>query len=217
MAEAAKGLGQEYLGIADHSQTAVYANGLTPAAVKKQRREIEALNQELAPFVLFAGIESDILQDGSLDYKEDVLASFDYVVASVHGQFSGTEAQMTKRIVTAVSNPHTTMLGHPTGRVLLSRDGYPLNLIAVFEACATYGVFIEINAHPYRLDLDWRHVKTAKEMGVMFVINPDAHHTSEIAYFEYGVGVARKGWLEKDDVLNTGDVAEMTKAFRRGK
>ncbi len=217
MAEAAKALGHEYLGIADHSQTAVYANGLTPAAVKKQRRKIEKLNEELAPFVLFAGIESDILQDGSLDYGEDVLASFDYVVASVHGQFSGTEAQMTKRIVAAVSNPHTTMLGHPTGRLLLSRDGYPLNLTAVFEACAAHGVFIEINAHPYRLDLDWRHVKTAKEMGVMFVINPDAHHTSEIAYFEYGVGVARKGWLTKDDVLNTGDVAEITKAFRRAR
>ncbi|HEU4366385.1 MAG TPA: DNA polymerase/3'-5' exonuclease PolX [Candidatus Krumholzibacteria bacterium] len=213
MAEAAKALGHEYLGIADHSQTAVYARGLPPASVHKQMQEIAKLNEELAPFVLFAGIESDILQDGSLDYKDDVLAAFDYVVASVHGQFTGSEAQMTERIVAAVSNPHTSMLGHPTGRVLLSREGYPLDLIAVFEACAKHGVFIEINAHPYRLDLDWRHVKTAKDMGVRFVINPDAHHTSEIEYFRYGVGVARKGWLTKDDVLNARTVAALRKAF----
>jgi DNA polymerase (family 10) len=215
MAEAAQALGHDYLGVADHSQTAVYANGLTPARVKKQMHEIEALNRELAPFVLFAGIESDILMDGRLDYDEDVLASFEYVCASVHGQFTGTEAQMTKRIVTAVSNPFTTMLGHPTGRILLSREGYPLNLTAVFEACAAHKVWIEINAHPLRLDLDWRHVRTAKEMGVRFVINPDAHTTGEIAYFRYGVGVARKGWLTKDDVLNTRRAADVKAAFRK--
>jgi DNA polymerase (family X) len=214
MAEAAKTLGHEYLGIADHSQTAVYANGLTPAKVKKQLAEIAELNGELSPFVVFAGIESDILMDGRLDYDDELLAMFDYVCASVHGQFTGTEAQMTKRIVTAVSNPFTTMLGHPTGRLLLSRDGYPLNLTAVFEACAAHDVWIEINAHPLRLDLDWRHVKTAKAMGVKFVVNPDAHHTSEIAYFRYGVGVARKGWLTKDDVLNTRDTVAVTKAFK---
>ncbi|MDH4036913.1 MAG: DNA polymerase/3'-5' exonuclease PolX [Candidatus Krumholzibacteria bacterium] len=214
MAEAARALGHEYFGIGDHSPTAIYANGLTPERVAKQRLEIEALNEELAPFVVFAGIESDILQDGSLDYKEDVLATFDYVVASVHGQFSGSEAQMTKRIVAAVSNPFTTMLGHPTGRLLLSRDGYPLNLTAVFEACAAHGVFIEINAHPVRLDLDWRHMKTAKEMGVKFVINPDAHHTSEIDYYRFGVGVARKGWLTRDDVLNTRGLAATQKILK---
>lgn len=203
MAEAAKELGLEYLGIADHSQTAVYAGGLTKADVTKQRHEIEKLNEELAPFVVFAGIESDILSDGRLDYDDETLATFDYVVASVHGQFTGTEAQMTQRIVTAVSNPFTTMLGHPTGRILLSREGYPVNLIAVFEACAKHKTFIEINAHPYRLDLDWRHLRTAKEMGVQFVINPDAHSTGEIAYFRYGVGIARKGWLTKEDALNT--------------
>ncbi len=217
MAEAAKALGHEYFGIGDHSPTAIYANGLPPAKVAKQRREIEALNEELAPFVVFAGIESDILQDGSLDYKEDVLATFDYVVASVHGQFSGSEAQMTSRIVAAVSNPFTTMLGHPTGRLLLSRDGYPLNLTAVFEACAAHDVFIEINAHPARLDLDWRHMKAAKEMGVKFVINPDAHHTSEIDYCRFGVGVARKGWLTKDDVLNTRGLAAVRKLLRRSR
>ncbi|HEX5130902.1 MAG TPA: DNA polymerase/3'-5' exonuclease PolX [Candidatus Krumholzibacteria bacterium] len=217
MAEAARALGHVYFGIADHSQTAVYANGLTPARVQKQRAEVDRLNQELAPFFVFAGIESDILQDGSLDYPEDVLATFDYVVASVHGQFSGSEAQMTERIVKAVSNPFTTMLGHPTGRLLLSRDGYPLDLIAVFEACAAHNVFIEINAHPARLDLDWRHVKTAKEMGVQFVINPDAHHTSEIEYVRFGVGVARKGWLTRDDVLNTRTLAAARKLIERAR
>jgi DNA polymerase (family 10) len=214
MAEAAKELGLEYLGIADHSQTAVYAGGLDKPKVTKQRHEIEKLNDEMKPFVLFAGIESDILQDGALDYDDETLAKFDYVVASVHGQFTGTEAQMTKRIVTAVSNKFTTMLGHPTGRLLLSRDGYPVNLIAVFEACAAHKTTIEINAHPYRLDLDWRHVRTAKEMGVQFVINPDAHHTSEIGYYRYGVGVARKGWLTKADVLNTHTLASVKKLLK---
>lgn len=213
MAEAAKELGLEYLGIADHSQTAVYAGGLTKEKVAKQQSDIAKLNEELKPFVVFAGIESDILQDGRLDYDDETLATFDYVVASVHGQFTGTEAQMTQRIVTAVSNPFTTMLGHPTGRVLLSRDGYPLNLIAVFEACAKHNTYIEINAHPYRLDLDWRHVRTAKEIGVQFVINPDAHHTSEVGYYRYGVGVARKGWLTKDDVLNTQSLAAVRKTL----
>jgi DNA polymerase (family 10) len=215
MAEAAKALGFEYLGIADHSKTAVYAGGLTEESVAKQREEIAALNQELAPFVVFAGIESDILGDGRLDYDDDTLATFDYVVASVHGQFTGTEAQMTQRIVTAASNPFTTMLGHPTGRILLSRDGYPVNLIAVFEACAAHKVFIEINSWPNRLDLDWRHVRTAKEMGVQLVINPDAHGTSEIEFFRYGVGIARKGWLTKDDVLNTRSPDGVRDALRK--
>lgn len=214
MAEAAKSLGLEYLGIADHSQTAVYANGLVPAMVTKQRDEIAKLNEELKPFVIFAGIESDILGDGSLDYTEEELAAFGYIVASVHGQFTGTEAQMTARIVKAVSNPFTTMLGHPTGRVLLSREGYPVNLTAVFEACVEHSTWIEINAHPYRLDLDWRHVRTAKEMGVQFVINPDAHHTSEVGYYKYGVNVARKGWLTKDDVINTRSLAAVRKLLR---
>jgi DNA polymerase (family X) len=215
MALATRELGLEYLGIADHSKTAVYANGLSTEDVRKQRKEIEELNQKLAPFVVFAGIESDILQNGELDYADDVLESFDYIVASVHGQFTGTEAQMTDRIVAAVSNPFTTMLGHPTGRVLLSREGYPLNLQRVFEACAKHDTWIEINAHPYRLDLDWRHVKTAKEMGVKFVINPDAHSIKEIAYYQYGVNVARKGWLTKDDVVNTQTLAAVRKLLAK--
>lgn len=203
MALAARDLGFEYLGIADHSQSAGYVNGLKPDRVLQQREEIEKLNQELAPFFIFAGIESDILQSGKLDYPDEILASFDYVVASVHGQFTGTEAEMTERIVRAVSNPYCTMLGHPTGRILLTRDGYPLDLRAVFEACVAHNTYMEINAWPNRLDLDWRHVKPAREMGVKFVINPDAHTTKEVAFYKYGVNVARKGWLTKDDVLNT--------------
>ena len=217
MALAARELGFEYLGLADHSQSAGYVNGLKPDRVIKQREEIEKLNRELAPFVIFAGIESDILQTGKLDYPDEILASFDYVVASVHGQFTGTEAEMTERIVKAVSNPHTTMLGHPTGRILLTRDGYPLDLQAVFEACVAHDTYMEINAWPNRLDLDWRHLKTAKEMGVHFVINPDAHGTKEIAFYRYGVNVARKGWLTKDDVLNTHTLAAVRKLFAKRK
>ena len=213
MAEAAKGLGFEYLGIADHSQSAGYAGGMKVDKVMQQRKEIAELNQELKPFVIFSGTESDILVDGRLDYDEDTLSGFDYVVASVHGQFTGGEAQMTQRIVTAVSNPFTTILGHPTGRLLLTRDGYPLNLIAVFEACAKHNVYIEINSWPNRLDLDWRHLRTAKDIGVKFVINPDAHNIREIEFVRYGVGIARKGWLTKDDILNTQNIAQVRKTL----
>jgi DNA polymerase (family 10) len=215
MALAARELGFEYFGMADHSQSAGYVNGLKPDRVIQQREEIEKLNKQLAPFFIFAGIESDILQRGKLDYTDDILASFDYVVASVHGQFTGTEAEMTERIVKAVSHPSCTMLGHPTGRILLQRDGYPLDLRAVFEACVAHNTCIEINAWPNRLDLDWRYVKTAKEMGVRFVINPDAHTTKEIAFYKYGVNIARKGWLTKDDVLNTRNLAEVRKLLNK--
>ena len=215
MALAARDLGFEYLGMADHSQSAGYVNGLKPDRVLQQREEIEKLNKELAPFFIFAGIESDILQSGKLDYPDEILASFDYVVASVHGQFTGTEAEMTERIVRAVSNPYCTMLGHPTGRILLTRDGYPLDLRAVFEACVAHNTYMEINAWPNRLDLDWRHVKPAKEMGVGFVINPDAHTTKEIAFYKYGVNIARKGWLAKDDVLNTRTLAGVKKLLAK--
>jgi len=217
MALAARELGLEYFGMADHSQSAGYVNGLKPDRVIQQREEIEALNKQLAPFFIFAGIESDILQSGKLDYTDDILASFDYVVASVHGQFTGTEAEMTERIVKAVSHPSCTMLGHPTGRILLQRDGYPLDLRAVFEACVAHNTCIEINAWPNRLDLDWRHVKAAKEMGVRFVINPDAHTTKEIAFYKYGVNIARKGWLTKDDVLNTRSLADVRKLLKKPK
>ncbi len=209
MAEAARALGLEYLGTGDHSRTAAYAGGLSIERLREQRREVDALNEELAPFVVFHGVESDILVDGSLDYPDEVLAELDYVVASVHSGFTMSEARMTERIVRAIRNPHTTMLGHPTGRLLLMRDGYPVDLVAVIDAAAECRVAIEINAHPRRLDLDWRWVRRARDAGVMLVVNPDAHEPGEIAACRHGVGIARKGWLEKRHVLNTRTAAQV--------
>ena len=196
--------GYEYVGISDHSQTAMYARGLRPDAVREQWADIDALSAKLdGKLRLFKGIESDILTDGSLDYPDDILAGFDFVVASVHSGFKRDEAAMTARIVRAVENPYTTILGHPTGRLLLMREGYPLDIEAVLQACAMHGVTVEINADPHRLDLDWRHVKRAKELGVKIAINPDAHHVRGFDNTRFGVGIARKGWLEARDVLNT--------------
>jgi DNA polymerase (family 10) len=214
MVEAARALGHTFFGVADHSQGAVYAGGVSVEGVKQQRTEIEWLNEKMAGrCTVFHGTESDILPDGSLDYPDDVLAGFDYVVASIHGNFNLSEAEQTKRLIKAIENPFTTMIGHPTGRVLLSREGYALNLQAVIEACAAHHVMLEINAHPNRLDLDWRHCKTARDSGVMLVINPDAHTTDGIAHFRYGVGVARKGWLTKKDLLNTRTAAHVHEFF----
>ena len=203
MAEGARALGWEYLGIADHSAVAAYANGLSPERVRKQQKEIEALNLKWGDFRIFSGTEVDILANGALDFSDKVLASFDYVVASVHSSFKMTEADMTKRILKALKNKYVTMLGHPTGRLLLQREGYPLNQQAIIEAAADSGKCIEINAHPSRLDLDWRMCKYAKEKGVKIVINPDAHVVDGLKDVRYGVGIARKGWLEKNDLLNT--------------
>jgi DNA polymerase (family 10) len=213
MALAAKKLGLQYLGIADHSQSLTVANGLTPERVKKQQAEIDALNAKLKGFKLFKGTEVDILADGKLDFSDKVLATFDYVVASVHSLFNLSEKEMTERIIRAIKNPHVTMLGHATGRLLLRRDGYKVDLEAVLRAAAEHGTLIEINAHPQRLDIDWIHCKRAKALGVQLVINPDAHSTGEIANLRYGVDVARRGWLEKKDVFNTQTAAQVTKAF----
>ena len=215
MVDAARALGHQFFGLGDHSQTAAYANGLKPERVEEQRQEAVALNKRLRNFTLFFGIESDILTDGSLDYTEDVLQTFDYVVASVHSNFGLSEAAQTTRIIKAIENPYTTMLGHATGRLLLSREAYKVDLKAVIDAAAENGVIMEINAHPQRLDLDWRHIKYAKGKGVLFSISPDAHHTSDIDYYRYGVGIARKGWLTKDDVINTMTVAKIKKIFQR--
>lgn len=203
MALAARKLGYKYLGIADHSQSLNIANGLTPARVRKQQAEIDALNKKMKGFRLFKGTECDILPDGQLDFDDKTLASFEYVVASVHTHFNLTEAEMTARILKAVSHPRVTMLGHATGRLLLRRDGYKVDLEAILKAAAKHGTMVEINAHPQRLDLDWIHCKRAKALGVKLVINPDAHSTSEIALTSYGVSVARRGWLDKGDVFNT--------------
>ncbi|MGY2131565.1 DNA polymerase/3'-5' exonuclease PolX [Hymenobacter sp. HD11105] len=202
MAEFLRDGGYEYLGICDHSQAAHYANGLSPERVRQQHREIDELNKELAPFRIFKGIESDILGDGALDYQPTVLASFDFVVASVHSNLKMDEARATTRLLRAIENPYCTMLGHPTGRLLLRREGYPIDYKAVIDACAQHQVIIEINANPWRLDLDWRWVRYALDQGVKLSINPDAHHTNGYADMRYGVFMGRKGGLTKEMTFN---------------
>jgi DNA polymerase (family 10) len=211
MAEAAKALGLKYLGFGDHSQSLTVANGLSPERVRKQQAEIDAVAGRIKGIRLFKGIECDILADGSLDFDDDVLASFDYVVASVHSFFKQSREEMTARIIKAIRHPAVTMLGHATGRLLLRREGYQVDLEAVLRAAAEADTMVEINAHPQRLDLDWIHCKRAKELGVTLVINPDAHSTADIALYRYGVDVARRGWLEKKDVFNTKTAAEVAR------
>ena len=202
MAAAAQELGLEYLGIADHSKASFQANGLDPARLKKQIAEIKALNKDFDGFRLFAGTECDILKDGELDFSDGVLAQLDYAVASVHSSFTLGEAEMTKRLIRAMENPYITMLGHLTGRLLLRRESYAVNVPAVLEAAAETGTFIELNADPHRLDMDWRWWRLAKEKGVKCVINPDAHATEGLQNLYFGIGAARKGWLTKNDVVN---------------
>jgi DNA polymerase (family X) len=214
MAEAARGAGLSYLGIADHSKSAGYAGGLTVDRVRGQWAEIDAMNAKLGPsFRIFKGTECDILLDGSLDYPDDLLEGFDYVVASVHSGFGMDRAAMTARIVRAVRNPLVTMLGHPTGRLLLARDGYAVDLDAVIEAASDSGTMIEINANPHRLDLDWVHARKAHSRGLAIPINPDAHSTNGFEDLDYGVGVARKAGLTPADVFNAGDPSDVAEAL----
>jgi DNA polymerase (family 10) len=202
MAAAAQSLGLQYLGIADHSRSQIQAHGLDAARLRTQIAAIRKLNREFDNFRLFAGVECDILRDGALDFDDELLSELDYVVASVHSAFTLSEADMTRRVIRAISNPLVTMLAHPTGRLLLKRDPYAIDLPAVIEAAAETGTWIEINAAPKRLDLDWRWWPLAKEKGVKCVINPDAHRTERLQELWFGVGVARKGWLTKADVMN---------------
>ena len=213
MAEYCKELGYEYLGISDHSKTAFYAGGLTEDQIVKQHQEIDALNKEMAPFRIFKGIESDILSDGKLDYADDVLASFDFIVASVHSILNMNINRATSRLITAIENPYTTILGHPTGRLLLRRQGYPIDHKAIIDACAASNVVIEINANPWRLDLDWRWVRYAMDQGVMLSINPDAHAMEGYSDMKYGVLVGRKGGLTKEMTLNAMNGHEMKTYF----
>jgi DNA polymerase (family 10) len=206
-------LGYEYLGMCDHSQSAFYANGLKPDRVAEQQAEIDKLNKELAPFRIFKGIESDILNDGSLDYSEDVLKSFDFIVASVHSNLKMTEEKATARLLKAIENPYTTILGHPTGRLLLSRPGYPIDHKKIIDACAANGVVIELNAHPYRLDIDWRWIQYCMEKNVMVSINPDAHEKSGYHDMYFGTMAARKGMLTKEMCFNALSLAEIMKHF----
>lgn len=210
MAVAAQELGLDYLGIADHSKSSYQANGLTEERLFQQQQEIKELNKEFAPFRIFIGTECDILKDGSLDFSDEVLASLDYVVASVHSSFQLSETAMTDRIIRAIQNPYVTMVGHLTGRRFFSRDPYPVHIPAVIEAAAAAtGTMIELNASPYRLDMDWRWWPLAKEKGVKCVINPDAHSVTGFQNLQYGCLVARKGWLTKEDVVNTHSLEKM--------
>ena len=217
MAEYCRELGYEYLGISDHSRTAFYAGGLEIERIQKQHQEIDQLNKEMAPFKIFKGIESDILPDGSLDYPDDVLASFDFIVSSIHSILNMDIRKATSRLLTAIENPYTTILGHPTGRLLLRRAGYPIDHKTIIDACAKNNVVIEINANPWRLDLDWRWVRYAMDQGVMLSINPDAHEMDGYSDMKYGVLAGRKGGLTKEMTLNTLSGEEIEAYFNKRK
>ena len=210
MTAAAEALGWEYLGIADHSKASFQANGLSEERLLAQVAEIHALNASRRfQTHVFTGVECDVLADGRLDFADDVLAQLDYVVASVHNAFAQDEATMTARVIRAIENPCTTMLGHVTGRLLLRREGYRVDVGRVIDAAIAHGVIIELNASPWRLDLDWRHWRKAAERGLLCSINPDAHETSGLAHVRAGINSARKGGLTREQVFNTRPLAEV--------
>jgi DNA polymerase (family X) len=215
LAMACKAAGYDYLGVTDHSQAAAYAGGLRPDDLARQADEIDQVNGRLEGFRVLKGIEADILQDGRIDYEERVLERLDFVIASVHSRFNMGEKEMTARMLTAMDNPYLTIIGHPTGRLLLSRDPYPIDLDAVIEKAAATGVALEINADPHRLDLDWRVLRQARDRGVAISIGADAHSVAGLGYVEYGIGMARKGWLRPDDILNARPVGEFVRYARR--
>lgn len=218
MAEACIERGYEYLGLTDHSQTAAYAGGLSVKQIKEQWEEVDKLNEEFqnngTNFRIFKGIESDILSDGSLDYDESILEDFDFVIASVHNGLDMPKTKMMERFRNAIKNPFTRIIGHPTGRLLLKRDGSDLDMNELIELAAEHNTAIEINANPWRLDLDWRHGNKAKEVGLMSSVNPDAHSTEGIDHIAYGVKIARKGKFEKERILNTRSAEEVAKWFK---
>ncbi len=215
MAKEAERLGFEYMGLSDHSQTAFYAGGLKPKEISDQAKEIREVQKKLKKLTILQGSESDILNDGSLDYTENILNQLEFVIASIHSGFKMEKDKMTKRIVKAIANPHTRFLGHISGRLLLARESFALDYDAIFEAAAKHNVAIEINANPHRFDLDWRYLRQAKEAGVKFSINPDAHSVPGLSDTAYGVGIARKGWLTKEDVVNTLSLEEVRKYLAR--
>jgi DNA polymerase (family 10) len=203
LALACREAGYSYVGLTDHSKAAAYAGGLTPEELARQADEIDAVNARLSGVRVLKGIEADILATGELDYEDAVLSRLDFVIGSIHSRFGLTRDEMTARMLAAMDNRYLTIIGHPTGRLLLSRDPYPLDLQAVFAKAARTGVAIEINADPHRLDLDWRLLRQARDSGVMISIGADAHNIPGIRYVDYGVAIARKGWLTAEDVLNT--------------
>ena len=208
LALACRDAGYRYVGITDHSQAAAYAGGLRADDLARQADEIDEVNARLEGIRVLKSVEADILQDGRIDFEDDVLARLDFVIASIHTRFNMGEREMTARMLAAMDNPHLTIIGHPTGRLLLSRDPYGLDLDAVVEKAAASGVALEINADPHRLDLDWRKVRHARSRGVAFSIGADAHNVAGLDHVRYGVGIARKGWLGAADVLNARPVEE---------
>ena len=214
MVESARTMGLSYIGISDHSHSAFYARGLSRDEIMRQLEEIDRLNNKYQDFHIFKGLESDILIDGSLDYEDDVLVLFDFIIASVHSNFKLEKDRMTERLIQAVKNKHTTMLGHPTGRLLLARKEYELDLYAVIDAAAEFNKIIEINSDPHRLDLDWRYMKYAKDKGVRLSINTDAHNVEGLHNIQFGIGIARKGWLESHNIINTMPLQELMKYFK---
>ena len=214
MVQAARKMGLEYLGVTEHSQSARYARGLTPDRVREEFERIDSLNRKISGFSVLKGIECDILPDGTLDYPDKLLEAFDFVIGSVHSHFTQKEKLMTERICAALSNPYLDILGHPTGRLLLTREPYAVDMERVLACAAEHGKAVELNAHPYRLDLDWRLMPRARALGVKVAICPDAHGTEDLAFTFSGGHIARKGWLEKGDVLNCMTAEELKRYFR---
>jgi DNA polymerase (family 10) len=216
MAMATSDRGFEYFGVADHSKSAHYAGGLSIERIEEQQRQADRLNKRLGKdFRILKGIESDILADGSLDYPDDVLESFDFVVASIHSRFKLDRKAQTERLLRAIANPHTTIIGHMTGRQLQRRPGYDIDIEKVLRACAEHDVAVEINAHPWRLDLDWRWHRAALDLGCMLSINPDAHSIAELDHMHWGVAMARKGGVPADRVLNAMPLAGILRHLRK--
>ncbi|MBI1870983.1 MAG: DNA polymerase/3'-5' exonuclease PolX [Chlamydiae bacterium] len=215
MIQACVNLGYEYVGISDHSQAAFYAKGLKEDQVKKQQEELDELGEEFKEIQIFKGIEADILADGSVDYDETIWPRFDFIIASVHSRFGMSQKEMTQRIIKAMENPYVTFLGHPTGRLILEREPYAVNLHEVIDAAHDLGVAMELNASPYRFDLDWRLCPYAKSKGVKMSIHPDAHSVEGLNVISLGVGIARKGWLEAKDVVNTMAVKKIEQFLKK--
>lgn len=214
-AAACRDAGYDWVGITDHSESSAYGGGLQAGDLARQHAEIDAVNRQLDGIRVLKGVEADILADGSLDYGPEVLGRFDFVIGSVHTRFAMTEAEMTERVLKAMDDPHLSILGHPTGRLLLSRDPYAIDLERVLERAADRGVAVELNADPHRLDLDWRMVRRARDLGVTISLGADAHSIAGMGNMAVGLGLARKGWLEADDVLNTRDADGFLAHVRR--
>jgi DNA polymerase (family X) len=217
MVQAAKRLGLAYIGISDHSKSAYYAGGLKVEDLYRQWEIIDNLNARETDFHIFKGIESDILPDGNLDYDADILERFDFVIGSIHSSFHLKKGEQEARIIKAMESPYMTILGHPTGRLLLSRDGFDIDMRTIIDAAARTDTIVELNASPFRLDIDWRYMKYAKEKDVIISINPDAHAADGLAEMFYGIGTARKGWQEKKDILNTRTAAEIIDLLKQRK